>query len=479
MSGTRSDVRSDVRADARADEGVGGTLYGLWYDGTDDRVIANASPKFVKDKYFDISFLFNSADPGGIEFYYCHGNSASANQVFSVTSGNAGSAKGRLFVRNNAGSPTLDTETVADVFDGSPHVFRATFDGVSVVKLYVDGVLDKTVTSVSFSGNYTFDKVSIGALERTTVAGYITGLIRQVSVNFGGVLGAYTGSGNTDSDWLDTSVSRQAGTPAVQTLPDGQASDTDKGFTCTGLCISGGYLWASNFGDNIEPSAAPYAPSICQLSLDGATLEAEIDLTTALTNTAQLQGIDRESDGTFWVADLFNGEVYHLSAAGVELSSFTHAGCNGLAIDSTDGSIWILTATTIDNVSTTGTAISSTGHSLVGPDHLCDYGGVVWVSYGGNGSTGNVAIFEKADLRWGAEQALDSDNQAIEGIAVDGDTLYVMNDGYFHGSTSDTKLNRLFTYPFSSQANRNHPTVSGSPSQAISEDGGATWAEES
>lgn len=213
------------------------------------------------------------------------------------------------------------------------------------------------------------------------------------------------------------------GTKVAQTLPDGAGSDAGKGITCTGLAIDDvtDTFWISNHGQ--ADSGDPYTPSIMNVSKDGSTEISELVFTTQFPSAQSIQGIAVDS------------------------------GANGLAYDGGDDTLLVL----YDNKqvkrynATTGalveTVVTLSSLSNVDHLHLDETNNVLWVSHGASGSTSRASAYS-IDNGVLSDPIRLPDSTAIEGIYLDGTTLYVADDGYFHNST----LNQLHSYSFNPSA---------------------------
>lgn len=118
MSGTRSDVRSDVRADARADEGVGGTLYGMWFDGSNDTVLVDGS-SFNAKTTGKITGVFQTTSTGVV----CVCAATDAGDAASDLRINLSAGKLQFAARENSGHD-INVKTDATYNDGAAHTFE-------------------------------------------------------------------------------------------------------------------------------------------------------------------------------------------------------------------------------------------------------------------------------------------------------------------------------------------------------------------
>jgi hypothetical protein len=252
------------------------------------------------------------------------------------------------------------------------------------------------------------------------------------------------------------------------TVPDIPGGEAGKGFTCTGLTVDpdNGNLWVGNFGATRGGAGGNSTPiSLVQMAPDGSSMVSQIILPTQ--TIGGLQGIAA------------------ISANGLKCFAYVGGSDNRIRFVNRDGSIprpdiqlpFNANALTWDaqlNGLWVGDANSPMGY-LVGldgfirravdfnfsgfsspMDHFCvdparGTGGYLWASAGANGSPGVVFAYDK-DKDIVVNRYLLSDAQAPEGLLVQGNTLKMVSDGYYHstGSAPNTTgiymVNELQTY---------------------------------
>ncbi|MGN7438332.1 MAG: hypothetical protein ACTHOO_06760 [Alcanivorax sp.] len=243
------------------------------------------------------------------------------------------------------------------------------------------------------------------------------------------------------------------GARAAQILPDGAGSETGKGITCTGLAKddAADSFWIANHGQ--ATGSHPYTPSLMNVTKDGATEISEIELIPLFPAMQSVQGLAVDtSDSTLWFVSTAESLVRHITKAGASIGSFSvDSGANGLAYDSNDDSLLVLysnrqikrysasTGVLIETVTTLST-LSNVDHL-----YLDTVKNIVWVSHGSSAKPGRVSAYSIDDDVLSDPVRL-PESDAIEGIYLDGEALYVVSDGYFHNGT----LNKMHTYDFSS-----------------------------
>lgn len=232
------------------------------------------------------------------------------------------------------------------------------------------------------------------------------------------------------------------------TLPDGASSATaGKGWTNTGMVrLSDGTFWISNHGKALGADAT-FLPSLVHVSANFSTILSEILLAPLYPGIGTVQGVVYDtSDDTLWFADANNEKVRHITTAGVVIAGDEITASfrpNGIARDPADDGMWIWEEEPNGNgfekrscVDGTVTEVE-TSLNLGGNDHLYydATNKVLYASYGTNGTAGKINIYSTAlspmkligTIRCPVAQV-----DAVEGLAIYGNTLYVNNDGYFH-----------------------------------------------
>lgn len=246
-------------------------------------------------------------------------------------------------------------------------------------------------------------------------------------------------------------------------LPDGVGATPGTGFTITGLTrAADGTWWAANEGQG-EPGDSSYTPSLMHLSADFSTLINEVVLKAPIR---ALQGLAyKASTGEVFAASLSERLIRVYSEDGTYLRAIAPregTSVNGLAYDPTLDAIIIghengnaLVRTIEWHSATTGAFIKSITVAFE-PDQLffdpnSGPEGSLYYSYGDAGA-GRIGYVAKIDVATGAVVNTYTlpEADAIEGIFIDGHTMYVANDAYFH--RGDPAMNRVLTFDISPEA---------------------------
>jgi len=250
---------------------------------------------------------------------------------------------------------------------------------------------------------------------------------------------------------------------SASTLPDGVGMTPGTGFTITGLArAADGTWWAANEGQS-EPDDSTYTSSIIHLSADFSTKLGEIAFTGA---TRAIQGLTiKPSTGEIFVGSLSERLIRVYSADGVFLRSFapqTGTSVNGLAYDPTNDAIIIghengnSLMRQIEWRSLSTNAQLKTITISKEPDHLFfdpSFGtqGALYYTTGDSGA-GKTGYVIKVDVATGQEIGVHTltEADAVEGIWIEGDTMWLANDAYFH--RGDPALNRVLKYDYIPEA---------------------------
>jgi Ca2+-binding RTX toxin-like protein len=224
-------------------------------------------------------------------------------------------------------------------------------------------------------------------------------------------------------------------------IPDGRGATPGTGFTITGLVkMSDGSFWASNEGQ-ADAYDTTYTPSLVHIAADGVTKLSEINLPSAV-RAVQGLAVD-ESTGRLFYASLSEKKIRVVNMTGAEISviSLSQA-ANALTFDPLTNSLIVGVSkgnsnnTIVKWLSLETLAFTKTLDVAVNPDHLYlqtgkGPSGTLYVSYGEAPGTGYLAEFDvESGIKTGRYVLPAAD--AIEGIVVEGSTLWAANDAYYH-----------------------------------------------
>lgn len=239
---------------------------------------------------------------------------------------------------------------------------------------------------------------------------------------------------------------------AMHKLPDASGTNPSGGFTCTGLDRDSRGFWIVGNDGRTNPSDTTYDSSIVILSTDFSTVIDEIDVKATFPTLESIQGVAYdESDNTIWFVDKTNAIIRHVNFAGVDQGdeiavAFTP---NGIARDPENDALWVSKegeplALLLD--CDTGNQISAVDFPTIADQmHYDANSKYLWVTYGGNAIDGLVRVYDvlKRELINQTEGLKFA--QAIEGIFVEDNKVYIVNDGGFH-TTATPPLNLAIEY---------------------------------
>ncbi|MEM1104404.1 MAG: hypothetical protein AAGH48_09880 [Pseudomonadota bacterium] len=254
------------------------------------------------------------------------------------------------------------------------------------------------------------------------------------------------------SDALNGGETATASFVGATDLPDAQGGDPGKGFTCTGLDRApDGSWWAGNDGrDTISGGSGQQLPSLVRLSSDFQTKLAEIDLTAIAPGASTVQGVAYDhSDDTLWFVTQGQNKVRNVTQAGVDTGRELSFGftVNGLAYHPGADALWVHSAggTNIRLMSKAGAELRLLGGFDADVDHLSfdNARQRLWTSR----DPSIVSVWDVNDTLSAPFRVADysvPEADQIEGLALNGDKLFIANDAYFHGGSPP--LNRILEY---------------------------------
>jgi len=199
MSNSSSVLTADLTSSTPLDS------YGI-FDGTTGYV--NIDSAYIPDFSESFEVELTLRGPGGIQgdYWFAWGNSSVVATMFGLATGTAGNeSKARIFFRNDASVTLLVTPlTTDDVFDGTDHVVKVTWNGTDTIAMYVDDVLNFSESIIAALGTVTLNRCTMGALGRTSTTNNVEGRIYKCTITANAVpLHRYLyteGSGGTVGD---------------------------------------------------------------------------------------------------------------------------------------------------------------------------------------------------------------------------------------------------------------------------------------
>lgn len=111
---------------------------------------------------------------------------SSGNTAWGTTYASLGiNGDGKALARHRWGNGFGDALGTTDVSDGEWHFIFAEFESTSLRRMYVDGLLETTDSSVTLEGTPTLSTQSIGRISNNSADGNYSGYIDSVMLTFG------------------------------------------------------------------------------------------------------------------------------------------------------------------------------------------------------------------------------------------------------------------------------------------------------
>ena len=224
-------------------------------------------------------------------------------------------------------------------------------------------------------------------------------------------------------------------------LPD--VYQNGHGWTCTGLAydiVSDTFL-VGDIGKEL-PSSSGFASQIVRVSNDFSIVVEQIPLYESFPNMDDIQGIAIDStDGTIWFCSPTEYLIRHIDADGNSIGSFITTGSpTGIAYSPADDSLWILTfesTNNIQHISKTGTVIEQFTFNYSDTLDQCFLDaekGYLYIDGGTNYTTrNNIYLFNTSTQEQSVVCTVDS--YSVEGIWIGETEMIILNDGYYHSAT--------------------------------------------
>jgi len=214
--------------------GMDDILYGMWFDGSNDKVLVDGS-SFNAKTTGKITGVFQTASSGVV--CVC----AATDETDPAADLRINISSGKLQVAaREASTHSINVKTNATYNDGEAHTFEVkvtdsgnfiTVDGVLLGASELNYTTGSASTQVWFSEVLNVDRWAIGVRQEATPDNKFLGVVREVKIydeDLTTVIGHWAGHGNTDADWRDLSGNGNNGTVAGS---PSRAISTDNGKT--------------------------------------------------------------------------------------------------------------------------------------------------------------------------------------------------------------------------------------------------------
>ncbi len=234
-------------------------------------------------------------------------------------------------------------------------------------------------------------------------------------------------------------------------LPDVDMGETGKGFTCTGLSYdeTEDIFYVGNVGQGL-PSEEGFKQTIVKLSKDGKTNLGEIKLFEAFPEMKNIQGLTIDkSDDTIWFCSFDENKIRHISKTGEDISSIEVLKPTGIAYDTRTDTLWVLTYSELKNIDKDGNIIDSIDVEIEGQDQifLDEDKNEIFFTAGINYKGDNYVYKVDLSAKKISLVFILKDSFAVEGIYIDGNIMYILNDGYYH--SAEVNVNQMNKYDIS------------------------------
>lgn len=219
-------------------------------------------------------------------------------------------------------------------------------------------------------------------------------------------------------------------------LPNKEKSDI--GFTCTGIYWDQeeDCFFIGNAG-KYKPNDKTFQATIEIVEKDFSTIKGNIPCYLKFENMRDIQGVTKSIDGTIWLCSYGENKVRHIDEDGNEIGDFDIKEPSGIANDSRNNTLWILTNNYLYNCSYDGMIQKIIKVHIKGQDQLFldEKHDLIYFSAGAD-YHGDSYIYT-VDLKTSKVKPMYilKDSYAIEGITIVDNVLYVLNDGYYHDAT--------------------------------------------
>lgn len=233
----------------------------------------------------------------------------------------------------------------------------------------------------------------------------------------------------------------EANIPALvstNVMPDIPLGEAGKGFTCTGLAYDAAEdaFLIGNCGKT-QPEETIFRATIVKVSKNEFRYLSEIKLYEIFPTMRDIQGLTIDtSDQSIFFCSFGERKVRHITEDGLDLGGFDLETPSGIAYDARTDTLWALTYKNLVHLSKTGETLEEIPFSAEGQDqiNLDEKNDAVYITAGLNTSAQNAVY--RVDLQSKTIELAFAlqDSYGIEGIYIEGDSMYVLNDGYYHSA---------------------------------------------
>jgi len=234
-------------------------------------------------------------------------------------------------------------------------------------------------------------------------------------------------------------------------MPDIALGEHGKGFTCTGIAYDPveNVYYIGNCG-KARFEDEQFHATIVKVSKDDFQYIDEIRLYEIYPAMSDIQGITIDtSDNTIYFCSTIENRIRHITTDGKDKGEIYAEHPTGIAYDSRTDTLWVLSKQRLMQMDKSGEVIRSFDLTLEGQDHifLDKAKNTIYLTAGNNYNGENYVyrvqlLFNRVSLAYVLKESY-----AVEGIYIEDDTIYILNDGYYH--TAKNPVNQVSQYDLS------------------------------
>lgn len=238
-------------------------------------------------------------------------------------------------------------------------------------------------------------------------------------------------------------------------LPDKEINNI--GFTCTGLFWDGmeKKFLIGNAG-KYKPEDEKFQATIEVVKSDFSVIERSIPCYLNFKSMRDIQGITKGTDGSIWLCSYGENKVRHINEQGEEIGGFDIKEPSGIAYDSRDNTLWILTNNYLYKCLYDGTIEKKIKIHIKGQDQLFldEKKDLIYFSAGADYHGDSYIYIVNLKTNEIKPLYILKDSYAIEGITIVDNILYVLNDGYYHNAEiANNQVNMYFLNKLQTEKN--------------------------
>lgn len=224
----------------------------------------------------------------------------------------------------------------------------------------------------------------------------------------------------------------------------------NKEITCTGLCYDSiNHRYIVGTAGKQVPEEEKFSASIIIYDKDFQFLFGINGLADLYPNLRDIQGVSLDADGNIWFCSPGENLVRLISLDGNEINSFSMNNPSGIAFSHSDNTLWVLTNKKLLNCTTNGKILKEIKFKEKGQDQLFidENNQKIYITVGNNYQKGSyIFVYDIREDKYKSVYFL-SDSYAIEGITITSETMYILNDGYYHSAKVPTNQVNIYNLP--------------------------------